>query len=303
MQDTDAWSLYWQNNHQESCITPCNETDSTILIDIWQNFALDLKPNFELLDLATGNGSVARRLISFNKHLKVTAVDQASIDPTKYVDDNILLDNIQFVADVNIEKLPFEQNIFDAVTSQFGLEYSNLSLSIPELVRVLKQAGRFLFIMHHADSEVVGPAKLKVKEFNLIFESNLLHDFELFLSNNLSLEELNKTGEKLLNNPELIKSNAITGQIFSAIDKLIVLKNQNKKQNAEVLLNTLQNMTNRIVAENSRLEQLISSSLTQIEIEALCNSLKNEGAKATFKSITLSDNQSVIGWEIKGYKL
>jgi hypothetical protein len=62
-------------------------------------------------------------------------------------------------------------------------------------------------------------------------------------------------------------------------------------------------MTNRIVAENSRLEQLISSSLTQIEIEALCNSLKNEGAKATFKSITLSDNQSVIGWEIKGYKL
>lgn len=303
MQDTEAWSLYWQNNHQESCITPCNETDSTILSDIWQQFALEQKPNVELLDLATGNGSVARRLISFNKHLKVTAVDQASINPTKYIDDNVLLDNIQFIADVDIEKLPFEQNMFDAVTSQFGLEYSNLSLSIPELLRVLKQTGQFLFIMHHADSEVVGPAKLKVKEFRLIFESNLLCDFELFLSDSLSLQQLNKTGEKLLNNPELIKSNAITGQIFSAVDKLIQLKSQNKNQKPEVLINTLQNMKTRIIAENSRLEQLISSSLTQTEIEALCNSLEILGAKATFKLITLSDNRSVIGWKINGCKL
>lgn len=303
MKDTEAWSLYWQNNHQESCITPYNETDSTILIDIWQQFALEQKPNVELLDLATGNGSVARRLISFNKQLKVTAVDQASIDPTKYIDNNILLDNIKFIADVDIEKLPFEQNMFDAVTSQFGLEYSNLSLSIPELLRVLKRTGQFLFIMHHADSEVVGPAKLKVKEFRLIFESNLLCDFELFLSDGLSLQQLNKTGEALLNNPELIKSNAITGQIFSAIDKLIQLKSQNKNQKPEVLINTLQNMKTRIIAENSRLEQLISSSLTQTEIEALCNSLEIWGAKATFKLITLSDKKSVIGWKIKGCKL
>jgi ubiquinone/menaquinone biosynthesis C-methylase UbiE len=301
MEESEAWSVYWQNNHQESCIAKGNTEDNFILSDIWRCFSLQLSHCSTVLDLATGNGSVARRLIQFNKSLKVTAVDRASIDPKKYTDANVLLSTVHFIPDINIQKLPFDDCVFDAVTSQFGLEYSNLSLSTPELVRVLKHKGQFLFVIHHDNSEVVIPAKVKIKEFNLLLASGLLDNFELFLAGSLSLQQLNAEGEKILNNATWSKSDAITGQVFLAIDKLIQLKNQN--QNLVVIMEAFKDMKTRIDAENSRLNQLILASLSKDKVKKLCTSLEKLGTKVSFKLIQLNDNAGVMGWKIRGYKL
>ena len=62
MEESEAWSVYWQNNHQESCIAKGNTEDNFILSDIWRCFSLQLSHCSTVLDLATGNGSVAIQL-------------------------------------------------------------------------------------------------------------------------------------------------------------------------------------------------------------------------------------------------
>lgn len=60
MENTDAWSLYWQGSHQESCIANNSAGDQSILLDSWRDFALNLKDCSTVLDLATGNGQCAK---------------------------------------------------------------------------------------------------------------------------------------------------------------------------------------------------------------------------------------------------
>jgi len=301
MENTDAWSLYWQSSNQESCIANGSDEDQAILGDFWRDFVSSLENRITVLDLATGNGSVPTNLLKFNKSLQITAVDRANIDPNKYIEKNLLLTNVQFIPNIDITNLPFNDAMFEAITSQFGLEYSRLNLSTTELVRVLKPKGQFMFIMHHEDSEVVVPARIKVKEFDLLFKSDLLSSFESFLNGNFSLQQLNSLGRKILNESAWIKSQAITGQTFKAIDKLIELKE--KGQSATVLMKTFQAMQLRVIAERSRLEQLISASLSKKEVIVLCNTLKKLGTKTTFQPIKLLDNSGVLGWKITGSKL
>jgi ubiquinone/menaquinone biosynthesis C-methylase UbiE len=301
MENSDAWSLYWQGSHQESCIANNSAKDQSILLDSWRDFALSLKDCSTVLDLATGNGSVPNNLLKFNQSLKITAVDRANINPQKHIEDNFSLKRVEFIPNIDITKLPFKACMFDAITSQFGLEYSALGLSTNELVRVLKPKGQFLFIMHHQDSEVVTPARSKVKEFDLLFKSDLLASFESFLNGDICLQELNTAGEKILNDATWVKSQAITGQVFSAIDQLIQLKEQG--QDTTVLMQTYQVMKTRVFAESSRLEQLISASLSKKEVIALCKTLENLGTNTVFQSIDLAGNAGVLGWKITGSKL
>jgi ubiquinone/menaquinone biosynthesis C-methylase UbiE len=244
---------------------------------------------------------VPNNLLKFNLLLDITAVDRANINPQKHIEDNFSLKSVEFIPNIDITKLPFKPCMFDAITSQFGLEYSALGLSTRELVRVLKPKGQFLFIMHHQDSEVVTPARSKVKEFDLLFKSDLLARFESFLNGDICLQELNTAGEKILNDATWVKSQAITGQVFSAIDQLIQLKEQG--QDTTVLMQTYQVMKTRVFAESSRLEQLISASLSKKEVIALCKTLGNLGTNTVFQSIDLAGNAGVLGWKITGSKL
>lgn len=301
MKHNDAWSLYWQGGHQESCIANNSTEDQFILSDIWQEFAVSLAHNSAVLDLATGNGSVPHNLLSFNELLQITAVDRADINPQKHIEKNSLLQKVMFMPNIDITHLPFNENTFDAITSQFGLEYSALNLSTSELIRVLKPQGHFLFIMHHKDSEVVVPARAKVQEFELLFDSGILEGFEAFLNGGINLQQLNTLGEKVLAEHTMSKSEAITGQIFAAIDKLIQMKEQGK--DIAELIKIYTTMKSRIIAEMSRLKQLISASLSKVDVTALCSSLEGMGVNVVFSTIDLPQERGVLGWKIKGTKL
>lgn len=43
---------------------------------------------------------------------------------------------------------------FDLITSQFGVEYSNLSLSLTEIARTLRPGGSFAAVLHSQDSRI-----------------------------------------------------------------------------------------------------------------------------------------------------
>ena len=301
MNKNQAWSLYWQNNNLESCIATGAIEDGAKLASIWSQFAKQLTTQSTVLDLATGNGSVPINLLTAQKKLRVTGVDFANISPTKFSQNNPLLAHVNLVPKVDIAKLPFKNTTFDVITSQFGFEYADKTLAAQEFIRVLKTLGKFLLIIHHTDSEVVKPARVKIEELMLLGEkSELFNQFECYLKDEFSLVDLEQSGKQFLAQNQGKVSKAITGQFFNNINSLIDLKEQ-LTPNTE-LLTLFTDMQVRIKAEQSRLTQLVSASLSVNEMADFCDMLKTLGTELDCQLVTLPSDGAILAWQVSGVK-
>nr|WP_232343490.1 class I SAM-dependent methyltransferase [Novosphingopyxis sp. YJ-S2-01] len=101
-----------------------------------------------LLDLATGNGFVIKQILSVRRDLKATGVDYSDRLPPAPR-------NAKLRCGIAMENLPFPSARFDAVTSQFGLEYGLMDEALAEVARVLRPGGRLATIVHLPDGPLV----------------------------------------------------------------------------------------------------------------------------------------------------
>ena len=142
----NPWSLYWSEDKLYSCVAQSSEQDQAVLNTCWKEFAQSLKPDSHLLDLATGNGAVVDALLSANQSLQIDALDKASINPEQILTKHSDLKNVHFHSDTDVFETHFDSEKFDAITSQFGIEYAGLIKSSLHVMPYLKIAGRFQFI-------------------------------------------------------------------------------------------------------------------------------------------------------------
>jgi ubiquinone/menaquinone biosynthesis C-methylase UbiE len=294
---SQAWSLYWQSGNLDSCIALNSNDNQQLLANIWMTFSASLDDNIHLLDLATGNGTVPVMLLSHHKKIKVTGVDYADISPQHYVKNNTLLKKVNFLANTDICKLPFQADYFDAVTSQFGFEYADVEKASAELIRVLKPNAKFQLIIHHAQSEVVKPARHKVWEFSLLLEKNgLIEQLKAFISGNSKIDELEKFGQSFLKKYSGQLTRAISGQIFLHIDHILSLV-ENKKYSGNIT-QMVDDLILRMRAEYSRLQQLISVAFDLSAIERLKNLMKAQLYQVNYYPITIPENNSSVNQDI-----
>lgn len=115
-----------------------------------------------ILDLATGNGAVATLAMEYSelaaKDFTVLASDAAEINEKLVNDSQVLIryrEKVKFYSSTPCEQLPFEDSSVDLICSQYGIEYSHLPESIPEICRVLRDGGKFAAILHNQESVVV----------------------------------------------------------------------------------------------------------------------------------------------------
>lgn len=114
----------------------------------------------KILDIATGTGDLAIMLAEIDAD-KIIGLD---ISPgmlevgKKKVVEKKLNDKIELVLG-DSEKLPFEDDIFDAITVGFGVRnFENLELGLSEIYRVLKPNGTFVVL------ETSQPTKFPMKQ-------------------------------------------------------------------------------------------------------------------------------------------
>lgn len=153
----DSWTAFWRTGSGASCFES-SETEVR-LTQVWDEFVDELPGGARLLDLATGNGAVARccaaRARVRDKDLHIEAVDAADIDPPSYLPDpERLFRRIRFRSGIRLEALPFADHSFDGVVSQFGFEYADEARATAEATRVLAPGGRLRLVMHALDGAV-----------------------------------------------------------------------------------------------------------------------------------------------------
>lgn len=97
--------------------------------------------NMRILELGCYVGELTKKIAQSKAHIFAIDISSQSIS---MANQRIKLKNIHFLVD-NIENSTFKNNFFDAVYGNGILHHTNLRLSLPEIKRILKPEGKFIF--------------------------------------------------------------------------------------------------------------------------------------------------------------
>lgn len=115
---------------------------------IWHEFIGDLEEGARVLDLATGDGRVLRWMGDSRPDLVRVGIDIAPELPPPPP-------GIEIHTGVAMHKLPFEDDSFAVVVSQFGFEYGDVRKTAREIVRVLAPGGKVGLLVHRGDGPIL----------------------------------------------------------------------------------------------------------------------------------------------------
>lgn len=174
-EEIDSWTEYWRTGASESCIA--SPEMKIRLTALWDEFVDDLSDGSRILDVATGNGTVALNCISRARTrkigLQVDAVDAADIKPKKFVKRPGLLNHeVNFFGGVQIENLPFADGCFAGVVSQFGFEYADEEPAVSEVSRVLAPGGKLRLIIHAHDGAISNDIGVRLERLHSVLAEN-----------------------------------------------------------------------------------------------------------------------------------
>jgi ubiquinone/menaquinone biosynthesis C-methylase UbiE len=299
----DPWTLYWQADRLDSADAVQSTTDYAPIKAWWCELALQLNTGSGVLDLATGNGTVPASLLDANADLNITAVDRADIDPLRYLADPGPLQTVRFQGQVDICSLPFDDESFDAVTSQFGIEYAPQDAAIVEAARVLKHGGQLQFLLHCDDSEIVQPARRRRAEMTaLLAEDSVLPCLRSFIAGERDETELESVGKTHLAAAR-DHTQGITGQIYTGVNQVVGFVKQGDRRAAAELCET---MVLRLTADRDRLLALEGAAMDEAGFEAFIGKIAAAGVSVDVASALSAnegaDDEFKIGWKYRGRK-
>jgi SAM-dependent methyltransferase len=154
MSETDnrkAWADFWAQKGsagQPTCLPNALREIDAAQREAWHGFARRLPAGARLLDLATGDGAVLKKMREVRTDLVLTGVDSApSLPPAP--------SGTTLRAGVAMEALPFGDEGFDAIVSQFGYEYGDTAAIAREVGRLLVPGGALGLLVHRKDGPIV----------------------------------------------------------------------------------------------------------------------------------------------------
>jgi Methyltransferase domain len=169
-----AWQRFWATGAVDTFGSPLKALsapvgpDSPPLVAHWRRWMVDLPDQGALLDVGTGNGVLLSHLLIALPQSRLRGVGFDLTRPTIGWLDAFPADQrsrIEVHGGVGAESLPFPASSFAACTSQFGIEYADMTRAVPEALRVLQPNARIGWVIHHDGGR---PARLAREELDHI---------------------------------------------------------------------------------------------------------------------------------------
>ena len=284
------WSVFWHSNQLHSCM-PVDE-DPDALGPVWRDFFSRLPPGAAILDLGTGNGSLAAQAVTVSQNqsppFSIHGVDLADIEPTRYVASaDKLLSEVIFHPRTAMENLPFEAQSFDAVGSQYAIEYSNIKESLREVIRVLKPGGQLRFLLHANDGVLKDRCRQQYEQAEIILASDLFPATTDLLGALVEAESKNtqqaiKRAEELILRVKNVfealerkfsdvKDRSLINNLFAAVRSLPGLR---KSQNLQTLTKMSEDIQLLLLAQSKRLHAMQQAALDDIKVNEMAEQLR-----------------------------
>ena len=301
------WDHYWDLTKALSSFGDANTALGypEEVLKFWGEILLEKGEDAVYLDLATGKGALAIWLqcLLERKNLSgsVYGCDLANINELKIVSDvdeiNSAISKVKFQFNTSVEDLPYPNEYFNILVSQFGFEYSNWAHSLNEACRVLKNDGEIILMMHHPDSVITNDCKSGLKVLNWMLENSILNELEnlvtLKLQGNIELfqtrnkDAIQKIQSLVISNDE---EKFWFADIMSKVSKIMLNIDQTSKAKLSGLQNALKQQVERLSDQTS-----VAFSKDEIYEKFKAAKLKNmEMSIAAFNV-----NNELFCWQIK----
>jgi ubiquinone/menaquinone biosynthesis C-methylase UbiE len=315
------WSVFWQSDQLDSCIPVNAPDDSDQLISTWREFFGALSAGARILDIGTGNGSVAAQAVAVSqeesKRFSIHGIDLAEIDPPQFVTSaRDLLQEITFHPCTPMEKLPFADNHFDAVASQYALEYSQTDKSLAEAMRVLRARGHFRFLLHAQDGALKSRSQLQRRQAETILGSSLFVRLKDALENIVAAEQqraprvvtgaeesiaaLKGVFDELERKFSQTENRSLVDNLFAAVRRL---PNLRRSYDLKTLLAMADDIRELLIAQAKRLQAMERAALDDVAAKELIKQLRINGATAVMlERAATGEGHICVGYWLHGEK-
>lgn len=277
-QSIAAWSDYWSDSAGAGCLSGAPPALLAELASTWRSLALTLAPGASVLDVAAGDGAVIRAMRAVRPDLKLMGIDSAVVGPAAAA--------IGVRGGVHADALPFEDGRFDAVLSQFGIEYCPAA-AIAEAVRVAAPGATILLICHHADSVAVQHNARRAAAMVAMVEAGLLS-----LARRVALGGTDDaaTTAKINRACEAYRDQSIVGELPLALGRALA---------GRQAVAMVQAISVRALAEIGRLQAMRAAALNEAAAATVVAEFDRLGVHCTARAV-LIERGSPMAWEIKG---
>jgi ubiquinone/menaquinone biosynthesis C-methylase UbiE len=309
------WDSYWHDSRVHSTVAESSPEAEAALEAHWREFSAELPNSAAILDLGCGNGAVllvaARVSQETGKGFKLYGLDSAAIDPVKYVPKEELLQGIEFTGQTPMEAMPYKQGQFDAVVSQFGIEFAD-SRAIGETARVLKRGGRFGAVTFAANSPPVVQSASKMRQSQYLINSTKLFDMATAVAQALhnieknpsedgqgrdSKKYLEKFSKEVENTMTKFKhgDSEIIEAVITSLQHVFVIR---KTTEIATQVNMIALMKKRIATHISRLDAITRAALGDSAVLGFKRKLADAGFMNVASSPMELPNGGIIGHKI-----
>jgi len=315
------WSVFWRSDQLQSCTAEGGQDTADSVATAWRVFFDTLPAAAHILDLATGNGVLAAQAADVSrssaKRFVVHGVDAADIDPARFVPSVASkLNEVEFHPQTRLEHLPFMDREFDAVVSQYGIEYSDRSRSLAESIRVLKPGGQYRFLVHAADSVLARRCALQHRQAKTMLDSGLFPALERMLRHILVAENGNVSAEMAAAQQSIGEVGTLVAKLdrgFAAdedrslVDRVLAavrgLPELRKHNDPGTLLDMADNVRSLLDAQSRRLNAMQQAALSEQQAQDMLAELHDlTGSDVQIEPATSGESGHRVGFWIAGEK-
>lgn len=311
------WDAYWHDSRIYSAGVDADPAISQTLDQQWGLLARVMPDGARVLDVARGNGAVGLAMMRANQdggpNLSITGIDSAAIDPPRFVTEHAaLLRTISFRPMVKMESLPFEDDSFDVVVSQFGLEYGSPREALTEAVRVLRSHGLLTLLCLPARSAAIHAANKGLKQCKHLLRDAPLFDIAMNATQHLhqALAAGQDDGGPILApfNAEVERivrkfGNDECDVVFAIVLGLQKVFIDRKTASLEDQIKAIQLLRTRLAEYAARAQALTRAALTDSDLEELKRNIATVGFKLTEVKPILVGAYGTVAWRVSAERL
>jgi ubiquinone/menaquinone biosynthesis C-methylase UbiE len=303
------WTAHWQF---DSATNQSDRPELDLLIEpVWHEFTDLLSEGARILDLATGNGTVAlscaERARARRLQLHIDAVDAAGIKPPpQTLDPEGHLPQVRFQGDVWLEDLPFKDGEFNGVMSQYGFEYADEEQAVSEASRVLSPDGRLRLVIHARDGTVWRDIDYRYKRLHGVLAENGVVNLILALTQAQQNQDADTFKRKLKHLPAATQeAQELADQapsddsaLFYSREFLYVWAHR-KQYKLTDLLRSLEEGCVHARGTAERYAQMLRVARSAEDIARLCGRLETDGlTTSSVRQICNPGDGAQIAWQV-----
>jgi len=312
----NPWSLFWRQGHSTTFGDYFKSGYTGAVADWWQSQLSHLPGDTVVMELGCGNCSLLPAMIKAGVKGRYIGVDIARVQLSAICEQGLPGSGIEVTlhSETPAEDIPEPDDSVGLVASVFGIEYSNIDRSLPEVSRLLQPGGRFCALLHHVDSVVTSMSRRAISEYDGTDLKQVIYALDTIsterdnsaaiaeLSSNPRAEEsrnvINQMASKYLSSTDPKTANATMFEVMTQALKFFRLMGASSQVRRQFIVSLAEEQE----ASHERYKQMVSVAFDDTRMENLVLKLRELGF-TDVDSSTINANDELLAWGIVAKKM